>query len=60
MTVHTYPANDPRGEHQTDGTECWCEPECEWIDPDTGLPYEDGPLVKHNAPLGYPGREEDE
>lgn len=29
--------------------DCWCEPEVEWVDEDTGLPYPNGPIVIHNA-----------
>ena len=35
-----------------DGSDCWCEPETEWLDPETELPYADGPLVIHRAADG--------
>lgn len=49
MSVHTVPNNDER-EHQLT-TDCWCEPCVEWIDPESGMPWESGlgPLVHHNA-----------
>lgn len=52
--IHVHPTADPRGEHVTEGFECWCDPDVEWIDHETGLPL-DEPIVKHNAPPGYPG-----
>ncbi len=46
---HVYPVDDWY-EHQIDEDyECPCDPTVEWIDPQTELPYEDGPLVIHNA-----------
>lgn len=52
MSVHTIPLNDEiEHEHTFD---CWCDPTVEWIDPDTDLPYPNGPLVIHYA---HDGRE---
>lgn len=51
MSVHVYPLGDLI-DHQTesvDGSDCLCEPQVEWLDEETGLPYEGGPLVIHNA-----------
>ena len=48
MSVHTVPNNDER-EHVL-ANDCWCEPRLLWVDPDTGLPWENGELiVSHNA-----------
>ena len=47
MSVQVYPARE-KDEHCLRGCECHCGPDVEWIDPDTGLAYEDGPLVIHN------------
>lgn len=44
---HVYPVSDWI-DHKTDGTECPCDPTTEYMDPETGLPYPDGPLVRHN------------
>lgn len=48
MSWHVYPTNDER-EHVTDGSECWCQPLVEYIDPETHMPYPDGSLVIHNS-----------
>lgn len=42
---------DEEDRHVLDGDEafdCPCRPAVEWIDRDTGLPYENGPFVIHN------------
>lgn len=59
MSIHVMPTNDPRGEH-LDSSDCWCRPEIELFDPETGEEYQGGALIRHNAPPGYPGRIEDE
>lgn len=44
------PLNDDR-EHEI-GANCWCGPQVLWLDPDTGLPWENpdaNPFVVHNA-----------
>lgn len=55
-TVHVYPINDWI-DHDTECTAadctCLCNPRIDYIDPDTGLPYED-PIVVHNAIDGRP------
>lgn len=49
MSMHVYPINDMQ-EHDTESNgDCACDPDVEWIDQETGLPYGDGPLVVHNA-----------
>lgn len=53
MSVHVVPVNDLR-EHTVEDFDCECDPTIEWIDPETELPYEDGPLVIHNS---WDGRE---
>ena len=50
MSVHVYPVND-LWEHETDGEECWCDPEIRWVDPETGETYSE-PLVIHNSADG--------
>lgn len=48
-TIHVYPRNDER-EHYTDLEECWCDPDVQYIDPDTGLPWSNGAvIVVHNS-----------
>ncbi len=44
--VHVYPLSEI-DDHTYDSTDCRCEPEVEWMDPDTGLPYPHAPLVVH-------------
>lgn len=44
------PDNDER-EH-VDDAHCFCEPLVEYRHPDTGVEYEDGPLIVHNAADG--------
>lgn len=55
-TVHVYPIDDWI-DHDIDCTAadctCLCNPRIDYIDPDTGLPYED-PIVIHNAIDGRP------
>ncbi len=34
---------------------CGCDPNVEWVDEDTGLPYPRGPLVLHNLFSFYEG-----
>jgi hypothetical protein len=45
--VNVIPSNDER-EHDHSAN-CWCEPRVEWIDPETGFPYPNGPGIYHNA-----------
>jgi len=53
MSLHVVPLNDEI-EH-TLSQDCWCDPDVEWLDPDTGLPWaEGGPMVIHFA---HDGRE---
>jgi hypothetical protein len=56
MTVHVAPANDIV-EHAVTGFDCICGPDVEYIDPETGSSYPDGPLVIHHS---LDGRELDE
>lgn len=46
MAVHVYPVSEGLL-HKLKGTECVCEPEVQYLDPETELPYEEGPLVIH-------------
>ena len=57
MSVHIVSSKDVAHRH-TDSGECWCCPRVDWIDPDTELPYENGPFVVHNAYEGYPAEGE--
>lgn len=49
---HVFPTNDLQG-HRTDDAEglCECQPEVQWIDPETELPWAigEGPVIVHNA-----------
>jgi hypothetical protein len=57
MTVHVMPVEDIVDHHESQ--ECLCGPRIEWLDPDTGEPYEDGPVVIHNSLDGRELREEE-
>jgi hypothetical protein len=48
MSVHVYPVREQE-QHDLENTDCRCDPYVEWINDDTGLPYENGPLVVHEA-----------
>lgn len=50
MSVHVYPVSD-LWEHDIKSGECWCDPETQWIDPETGEPLPE-PLIIHNAADG--------
>lgn len=54
--VNCIPLNDER-EHE-ESTTCWCEPRVEWLDPETGMPYPNGPGIYHNAADGREACEE--
>lgn len=56
MTIHVLPVAD-HITHTDVGTECVCGPDVEYVHPDTGESYEDGPLVTHHS---LDGRERDE
>lgn len=45
--VNVIPNNDER-EHIR-SADCWCNPEVEWANPETGMPYAAGPLIGHNS-----------
>jgi hypothetical protein len=50
MATHIFPRNEARShKFESDGT-CNCDPLIEYIDPETGLPYVDAPLVVHQSP----------
>ena len=46
MPTHVYPVGDVLN-HKLVGTDCSCDPEVEYADPSSGMPYADGPLVIH-------------
>lgn len=48
MSVHVVPVNDWL-DHTVDDIDCACDPDVEWIDPESELPYPEGPLVIHKA-----------
>lgn len=45
--INVIPNNDER-EHECGGS-CWCEPEAEWADPDSGEVHTKGPIWIHNS-----------
>ena len=54
MAVHVYPAREASRHRFRDvDHECPCGPTIEYLDPDTGLPHANGPLVTHHARPGY-------
>lgn len=53
MIVHVYPVDDWI-EHQTEGTDCPCEPGQEFVDPETELPYPDGGQLVLHRRVGPP------
>lgn len=57
MTIHVVPVAD-LVEHDTDGGDCICGPDYTYIDPDTGLTFEDGPVVTHHSLDGRELRED--
>lgn len=48
MTVHLVPVDDLI-EHEAKGTDCVCGPDVEYIDPESGETYPDGPVVRHHS-----------
>lgn len=48
--ISVIPLEDSKEHNQEEPSLCECNPKIEYIDPDTGMPWEgDGPLVVHNA-----------
>lgn len=47
MTLHVVPRNDERQHELTDT--CWCDPNIEWLDPDTGMSWASGGHKVHHA-----------
>lgn len=45
---HVHPINDEKP-HNLEGPTCPCNPRVEYINPEDGLPYVDGPIVIHNS-----------
>ena len=54
MSIHVVPIGDVI-EHPDD--DCPCGPSYEYVDPDTGATYPDGPLVVHHSLDGRENRE---
>jgi hypothetical protein len=55
VTVHVKPINDAIPHDDSAG--CICGPDVEYIDPDTGCTYPNGPLVIHHSLDGRETRE---
>ena len=53
-SVHIVPLNDWI-DHKMSGDECCCEPDVEWVDPESLMPY-GRPIITHHA---IDGRSED-
>ena len=54
MAVHVYPTREAaRHRFRDENHDCPCGPTVEYLDPDTGLPHANGPLVTHQAQPGY-------
>lgn len=47
MSIHVYPINDWIDHDTEHGTDCPCEPNIEFFDPETGESYIE-PLIIHN------------
>ena len=47
MAAHVVPVGDEQPHTLT--ADCPCGPDVEWVDPGTGRPYENGPVVIHMA-----------
>lgn len=49
MPLHVIPIKDDRRHERT--FTCWCNPDVQWLDPDTGQPWPNAsaPLVVHAA-----------
>lgn len=55
--VHIVPTSEDKD--HTYGVEgCRCDPDVQYLDEDTGLPYPYGPLVTHNCFVGTPPHEQ--
>ena len=49
MTIHITPATDAQ-QHDLSSLECPCNPDVQYIDPETGVPYPgNGPMVVHHC-----------
>lgn len=47
MSLHVIPLNDERKHERS--PQCWCEPDAQWVDGETGAPYPGGALYTHHA-----------
>jgi len=54
MTMHDFPSGH-RDKHILSGENCPCDPDVLYIDEETGLPYDDAPIIVHRAPEGWTG-----
>ena len=54
--VHVVPVEDIV-DHITDGSDCVCGPDFEYVDPETGVSYPSGPLVIHHSLDGREAKE---
>ena len=49
MPLHVCPQTDIRP-HVLDGTDCPCDPDVEYLNPETGVPYSgNGPTITHHC-----------
>jgi len=50
--IHVYPVGDV-APHAVDGdgSDCWCDPDVEWVDPVTGIPHGE-PISVHRSSDG--------
>lgn len=46
--IHIFPLNDEKPHDTSEGSQCHCDPEIRWVDPDSGLVY-DEPIAIHHA-----------
>jgi hypothetical protein len=45
--VNVVPLQDSK--QHVHNSDCWCSPKVEWLNDETELPYENGPLVVHQS-----------
>lgn len=52
--IHVAPSQDSIQHNTGHSTVCECDPDIEYIDPEDGMPYARGPLVKHRQVSNMP------
>ena len=45
--IHIFPIGEETL-HETKGTQCWCNPDVEWVDPDTREAYREALVIHHS------------